>query len=231
MRLWTANLSRLLIPLLFVSQPLIPAIGLAEDRDAVQSGELIQEQDEKKAQTFPLTQEKTIEYFKVLQNSIEQSAAGAVPAASSGLDENSLIYLNSAYLYCTINSGTCPSLLDALLEVDLINSKLENQVKCPNLKAFWKLWLRNDMEARLRYSVKTGFLSDTENFKKTERPKYIRCEDTIQKAIEGSGDAAGYFKARYAGDSAPKKAAQRAVKILSEIKDRVPNVIVAVGAR
>lgn len=210
---------------------LIPTIVVAENRDAQQSGEIVLEQDETRVESFGLTQDKSIQFFKDLQQKVEQGAAGTVPSANPEIDENALIYLNAAYHYCTVNAGTCPSLLDALLEADVINSRLKKQAQCPTLKAFWKEWVKNDMEKRLQYSVKTGFLADTEAFKKNERPKYIKCEPTVQAAIDGAGTDAEFFKARYSGDSTPKKATQRTVSILNEIKKRVGNVITWVQSR
>lgn len=211
--------------LLGVSAP--PAISYAQPNNSLLSGEIMQDKEADRVDTNSEIQDKTIAYFQDLQRRISDAASGTPPQALSPLSENSLTYLNLAYLHCTINAGTCPAILDALLEVDVINSRLASKAACPNLKQFWKLWIKGQMEERQSFLVKTAFLATTENFKKTQRSQYIKCDATVAEKILGESSNTDFFKRRYAAEATERTSAETVVKILKEIKAEVPDIFSA----
>lgn len=208
------------------------AVGFADDGKNAQSGEVSFE-DTKNIDpraTYDTTQDQTIEYFKKAAASIPTLSQSPSPLAD--LSDNMINYLNGVYLYCTINSGTCAIPLQAILEVDIINSKIKGVSECPNMKRFWKLWLANDMESRQQYLVKTGFISATSDFSRNVRPSFVRCEATITSETTSQGSAADYFKGRYGpGQPSPQtESFSRLVSLLEAVKQKVPNVFIATGA-
>ena len=183
--------------------------------------------------TFGTLQDSTIEYFKHLNDAVRLAAKGTVPAPIPTPDVNHFTYLNAAYLYCSVQNGVCPTVLDALLEVDVINSRLAKQAQCPALSGFWTQWVKTDMEARSQYQVKTGFLAETQDFRQKDRPKYIKCQATVQTEmsdpIAASLSDSDYFTRRYSGDSQHTKSVATMVELLTELKAKVPNVIDEAG--
>lgn len=104
---------------------------------------------------------------------------------------NHINYLNSVYLYCTLNKGTCSLPLDALLEIDVARSQKGGKAECPTLTKFWTSWLKNGFEEKQSYNVKTAFLSVATQFSNSERPKYIQCLSTVTKILEAGSAPSG----------------------------------------
>lgn len=179
--------------------------------------------------TYAETQDSAIQYFKNLSEVIATLSQGAVGASVPAADDNMLTYLTAAYLYCAVNFGECPIILDAILESDVINSRVSKVAQCPNMTRFWKLWVKNDMEARHKYMVRTGHLKTTSDFNQNKRPSYIKCQQTVAKAIQSGKSDELYFKERYTPDSAHTLVAARAARLLEDLKVKVPNVFSAVG--
>jgi hypothetical protein len=193
-----------------------------------QSGEIFQEQDADQQDSYSATQDQVIEYFKGLRATMRSAANGASTAKLAPLSENALTYLNSAYLYCSVNNATCPEILDAILEIEVINGRLSSKAECPNLKQFWRLWIKNQMEERHNFAVKTAFLNPTNDFKRTRRPRYIKCDATVAAEFEDQGSATDYFKKRYISGSEQLLAVDRTVKMLEQIRAEVPDLFTAV---
>ena len=204
---------------------LLSNLCLAQSRspshENVQSGEITMEQDSKPADSYETQQEKAIGFIKKVQ-SIAIAGGGTIAAP----DESVLSYLNVAYLYCSITQGTCPQILDNVLEADVMNSKAAGSVSCPIMTNFWKLYIKSDMEQRHSHYVRTGYLSTTEDFKKRVRPAYIKCKETISQIL-----AAPDFSQRYKAGSQIQTSIQKSVRITEELKEKVPNLFTALGAR
>lgn len=191
-------------------------------------GEVTFEDSSPVRNTYAETQDSVIEHFKKLSEltpQLAQGATGEVPP----LSDNAIAYLNAVYLYCAVNYGECPLVLDAVLEGDIINSKISRQVQCPSMTRFWKSWVRTDMEARHKYMVKTAFLKQTSDFNQNKRVAYIKCQDTVSKQIAGNETDAAFFKERYRADSAHALTAAKMAKLLEDLKIKVPNIFGAVG--
>lgn len=202
----------------------------AQNRPNSQYGEIVLEKDKAKVDSYAIQQESSIALVKGLLQNTEALAAGS-GSQISPLSQQQIQYLAACYLYCTIQQGTCQEMLDAILEIDIINSRLSKTVQCPNMKAGWKEWIAGDMEKRQSYQVKTGFLNATEEFKRTVRPRYIKCEETVKAEIAPTVSDKEFFSARYSGENSKKKPIERTLKLLEEIKTKIPNIFSATGTR
>jgi len=204
------------------AQPSLPSVP-ANPRANVQSGEITMEQDHKITDSYESQQDKSIEFLKKIQSIAAAGGSGSVAMP----EESILSYLNVAYLYCSVTQGTCPQILDSVLEADVINARSKGAAAgCPIMTSFWKLYIRNDMEQRHNHFVKTGFLSLTDDFKRKERPTYIKCKDTITSILADPEKAT-----RYKNNSATVTSLHKAVRMAEELKVKVPNLFISLGAR
>ena len=170
-----------------------------------QSGSIQIETDTVNKDPFPILQDKIIDQLK--------------NGTLTSLSQSELVYLNAAYLYCTLNKGTCPEILDALLFADYSTSKSQNSATCPLLESFWKQWIENQFEQRQNYLGKIAFFSQTNEFNTKRRNGYIKCRQTIgQMLTQQTQPPTSDVNAK-------------AVAILEQIKKVVPNVIDNVGAQ
>ncbi len=207
----------ILLPLFLVSQ------ATAQSPSGVQGGEIVMEQDHKLSGTYEIQQNKGIEFLKAVQASASSGGSSAI----STPDDSILSYLNVVYLYCSITEGTCPAVIDAVLEADIINNRSAGAAAtCPITTSFWRLYIKSDMEQRHNHLVKTGFLGVTDDFKKKRRPAYIKCKDTVSQIVTGADRSE-----RYKADSQVLNSIHKAVRIAEELKAKVPNLFTALGAR
>ena len=201
-----------------------------DGRRNAQSGEIVLEKDSVKLYTQEDQQRDTVEFVRNLSTYLEALSTGG-SSQMTGLKKEQLEYLGALYLYCTINNGTCPEVLDTVLETDVINARLTKEIKCPNTKAFWKIWINSDMEKRQNYSMRTGFLNDAEEFKRSVRPKYIKCEDTIKSEVGATESDSAFFKSRYNGEKSKRQSIDKVLKQLEEIQAKKLNLFSSVGVR
>jgi|GEM_PF-1745101 len=194
-----------------------------------QFGEVAFEEEEKK-DSYKTAQDQAIALFQELDRKIKALRQGSTVSGITASDE-ALNYLTGAYLYCVMKKGVCPMVLEALFEIDLINSKLQNGAQCPVLKRFWSLWAKNAMEERAKYLIQTGMLEAVADFNANLRPKYIRCEATVKNEIESGVAGAAFFKERYREGARPVVATSKMVTFLTLLKEKIPNVFVATGAQ
>ena len=161
-------------------------------------------------------------------HSLAKGDAGVLPAVPS---DTTIRYLAASYLHCSVQRGTCPEILDAILEYDIIRSRIQKTASCPTMLRFWDYWIRDDLEKRHQYLTKTGFLSITTDFRKTIRPRYIKCGPTVAKELDGDQVQSVYFSRRYATSAAIVKSIDNAKVIMDGIREKVPNVFSAVGIK
>lgn len=209
----------------------MPLQAKAEAGQANLSGEISYEESKPVKSSYSDTQDEAISYFEQLQVHMDKLTSGQISGNVPDLNDSLLNYLTAVYLYCAVNFGECPMVLDALLEVDVINSRLSRQVQCPMMTKFWKFWVRNDMENRHKYMVKTGFLKVTSDFNQKKRAAYLKCADTVQSEISSNLSDAAFFAGRYHKDAAKNLVATKVTKLLKDVRQKVPNVFVAVGAQ
>ena len=181
-------------------------------------GEIEIEEEEKKVAPYGQAQKAAISYFEKFARSIK---AGS-PIQSPNLGKTEIQYLASSYLYCVLKRGSCPFLLDALFETELVNSSEAGKASCPIMLQFWKEWISADMERRVEHNLKVGYLSKFNEFKKYKRPKYIKCKKSIGEIIT-SGEV-DYSKRYAKGTGERKSVFETAVFLRKEIKEKVPNI-------
>jgi|GEM_PF-1715704 len=200
--------------------------AFAQDGRPVLSGELnFEDTTEKSADSYSNTQQLTIDFFKDFLTTL--TATGPV----AELSDSQLNYLNAVYLYCSINTGKCPFILDAILETDVKRSAMSGVASCPAMTKFWKQWVANDMENRHKYSVRTAFLSVTEEFRTKDRPKYLKCKDNVSSSIAGMTSPAALFSTRYAEGSEPRRAIERTIEYLKAVQASGQNIATSLGIK
>lgn len=203
---------------------------LSYGRMPSQSGEIKLETEGPKRDPYKEGQEAAIEFFRKFSGMVPSLAAGN--AASPGmLSDDSLNYLSGVYLYCAVNAGVCPLILDSILEVDVINSKISGSAACPNLKKLWGHWVKNGLEERHKFMVKTSFINEHSKFISQQRPRYLKCEETIKNLISTKEGTSSFFKDRYKPGSPHSKLAGSMLQLLEQVKAKIPNVFTLMGAR
>jgi hypothetical protein len=195
------------------------------------TGEISYEESKPVKNTYSSIQDATITYFEQFQAHITRLADGQSSGSIPELDEGMINYLTAVYLHCAVNFGECPMVLDAILEIDVVNSRQTREVRCPMMTKFWKYWVRNDMENRHKYMVKTGYLKVTSDFNQNKRTAYLKCQDTVQSEINSKEADSEFFKKRYHRDAPKNLVAIKLVTLLKDIRSKIPNIFVAVGAQ
>lgn len=219
---------------------IFPLLALAEDAalnnqqvpttgKRSQMGEInIVEQGPKK-DPYLVVQDAAIVFFAKLEQDIKSLRTGG--SASVGVVSDQILnFLTGVYLYCIVNSGSCPYILDAILETDIINARLGKNNACPNMMKFWTQWVRNNMDTRHKYLMKTAHFNVTNDFNKNQRPAFILCEDTVKKAISDSAPNTDYFKRRYTDGSEPERAPTKLRLLLEKLKEEGIDVFKKTGA-
>lgn len=196
----------------------------------VQSGEFVLETTEKKVDPYENNQKEVVKYLNNLKSTVSLLSQGK-PASIAKPAGHFYKYMNAIYLDCAKKRGICPIFLDSILEIDVINSKKEGKVTCGVSKRYWKSWIANDIEKRIGHNVKTALVNKTKNFNKQERPKYIKCKDTIQKILDESKDipTKDFFIKRYKDNKDIVKAIAISSKYVETTVKKVPNIYFKVG--
>lgn len=198
-------------------------------REKVQSGSLELELDQAVKDPYSETETASLVYFKFLQTKIAALPGSAQTVEPPG--DAIIQYLNGLYLLCSMKRGTCPTILDALLEVDLINSKINKQTACPTMKRFWKQYIDGDLEKRHRYQTQTGHITAVTDFNQKIRPRYIKCAETITQLLEGSASDTAFFQKRYAGDPPPVLAVRSVIDMINQVQSKNLNVFAVTGMK
>jgi hypothetical protein len=193
------------------------------------SGDIDVELQVEKKDPYAATQELTLTYLKNLKLQLQ-----SVSTTNKKIilpDSESINYLNGLYLFCTIKKGTCPAVLDTLFEIDLVNSRLNNTALCPLMKSFWKRYIENDFEGRLKYNTSTGFITKVNEFNAKERPRYLRCEDTLKDIFKEGLSPSALFSSRYGATWKSIKAVDEVIALITAVQEKHINVFVATGAQ
>ena len=193
------------------------------------SGDIEVELQAEKKDPYAGTQELTLTYLKNLKVHLL-----SVSTTSNKIllpDSESISYLNGLYLFCTIKKGTCPAVLETVLEIDLVNSRLNNTAVCPVMKSFWKKYIENDFEGRLKYNTSTGFITKINEFNSKDRPRYLRCDDTLKEIFKEGLSPAALFSSRYGATGKSIKAIDEVIALISAVQEKQINVFVATGAQ
>lgn len=215
------------VAIIFTSNFFLSQNLFAEPHDTMGVIEL--EEDRPDKDPFKVNQENSVSYFEKLVERTSELAEGKISETPAPADEI-LNHLTAVYLYCVKKQGICPSILDAVLEIDIINSKIANKASCPTMLRFWKKWMANDMEKRQKYMIQTSFLKKAGDFNTNTRPKYIQCTETVKKEIKRSIDPKVFFDTRYQSNSPIQNTIKKTHAMLKEIQQNIPNVFVEIGA-
>lgn len=180
-------------------------------------------QEGAKAKDRTLTSiDESITFLESLSSKITSLAGGNISTAESATPD-ALNYMSVAYLLCSVDNGVCPMYLDSLLEADVINGRINKSDECPNLKGFWAKYIANDLENRFRFMSKLGNVSKTTSFNENQRPKYIRCKDTVKVETTGTMSDNDFFRIRYK-DSTKLDAIKKSLEAVRNYKEKKINV-------
>jgi len=225
----------LLLPLLAASS----AFGMPLQKQKLYAqnaltGEIKIESEKKKESPYRRSVNETMNYLQEIQNIIRENTEGANRVEIRPLKKfysSTFDYLNALYFYCILRSGTCSFILDALLEGDVINAKLQGKAFCPVMTSFWKRWLGNQMERRVGYRLKVGLFQKAERFKKEKRPRYIRCKDTVAEKIVSPAEGKNFFTERYTKEPDILKSVDKLSKFVTLLKKKEINVYHTAGLK
>lgn len=169
-----------------------------------------------------------LKYFEDLGQSLPSRASGNLNPLEN-LSPKVLEYLTASYLYCSIESGTCQVLLDSILEIDIINSLISSKPDCPNMVAFWKLWIADQMEQRHQYNTKVAYVLASDKFNREIRPRYIRCQGTVKEILESASNKAVFLRKRYSSDGEVAENLKKTNALFKKIHEEIPNIFQKVG--
>ncbi|MCB0332691.1 MAG: hypothetical protein KDD55_04280 [Bdellovibrionales bacterium] len=205
--------------------------SFAEAPEGVQSGEIeLELGEEKSINSYHAVQNRTITKISNLEKSMLNLATGSKNKIDP-FDDWELNYLATVYLYCTMQTGVCPRILQTIFEIDFINSVIDQKSSCPNLTRFWKKWIEGDMERRLEYKIEVGQFAKRQAFNKNARPKFVKCRNTIDLVRKKYPEGASPFKARYEEGSSQIRAVQKTLAMLEVVRKKIPNIFYKTGVK
>lgn len=223
----------LIIALSLIIAPITvtPFTVSAQDARSKQSGLIDLKVDSTEKNPYKDAESQAIAHMKALEAKINDLENGNVSPITRPSDA-AVHHLTGIYLFCTLRKGTCPAPLDALLETDLIDSRIAKKAECPTLLTFWRDWQSNDMEQRQKFLTRIGNFSATSEFSRRERPRYIKCQETIAGLTNAPGADADFFKSRYNSAPGQLSASEAAVKatldLLEEARTSIPDIFTAI---
>lgn len=139
----------------------------------------LEEMEEKTKSAYQIAEADALTWLDKLKASIAQGGTGTLEAPTDA----ALTYLGALYIFCVGKKGICPSILDAVLESDVIGDKT-SAAECPNMTRFWKIWVKNDFEKRAGFLTPIGNVGAMTAFNRRDRPKYIKCGETVKAVRE-----------------------------------------------
>lgn len=197
--------------------------GGGEIGDSDLSAEIEMEQEKKLANPVVVNQAGAIQQLKDLEAQMRRLAQGEA-AKVRDYKDGELLHLGGAYLYCSILKGACPTVLDSILEVDIINSKIDNKAGCSNMERFWKIWKENKFQGKQDFHVRIAQVQKIRTFRQTVLPRYVGCQKTVAAEIADptpGGTSAAFFAKRYAAGSLPRDSVLQTINLLTALKDKV----------
>lgn len=147
--------------------------------------------------------------------------------APSALEGVGVTYLSVLYLHCATQKGSCPFILDAILEADVIASRDGEAARCTTMKSFWKSWLGMQLEDRAKFLVSVAAGLEMATFNSNERPRYVDCKPTVAAILE---DHEALAK-RYGAGTPASAAVDKLVALLTEVKTERIDVFGATGVK
>lgn len=160
-------------------------------------------------------QEASISLFQSL---LTETVSGS--AAAHKVTSEAMRHLAGAYLYCASKQGSCPVILDGLLEVDIANARVAGEASCPVLEQFWRSYTAWDFSKRESYLRGVGQTEIATTFAKEKLPRYQMCKQAVAEALKQD---------KAARTAAAKKNLANAAFLLKQFKQKVPNIFAALG--
>lgn len=200
--------------------------AVAQPHRPAQAGEIELQAVEKRLSP----QDAAIQYFKRFAEDLDKASAGTA-LKPPPIGANEMLYLDALYLFCTVRKGTCPAILDAILETDIASSFADNTPACPNMKLFWRLWIDNNFQRQQDYQVPTGFIREAMAFKQKELPRYLSCAETVSTELQSAAGKplSQVLKQRYAADAPARQAVKETLGILQAVKQKNIDVFASSG--
>lgn len=198
----------------------------------------LEEDSSPKVNIYDLTQESAMYVFSELAKLQESLKSGKIEKlktskedkkATGKISSDLFTFINSVYLHCAIKKATCKEVLESILEIDIINSKINNKITCSNINRFWKSWIENDMEKRHSHQTKIAYISKTNEFNRVIRPRYTKCKTTISSILKNNKEktSSEFFTERYS--SLENSDVNKTIKLLEDIKENIPDIYDQVG--
>ena len=180
----------------------------------------------KRKDPYAVGQDAAISFYAAFAQTIESLKTTGIGTLEP-LSDGAINHLIGVYLYCTVRSGACPLVLDGILEIDVVNAKNGTADLCPTMERFWKAWVKSDMEKRQNFLVRTAHMNTTSDFTRNQRPRYLKCRETVQLEIGKGGPAKEFFQSRYASPNGPDEQVLKLAHLLTELKVKIPNTVEA----
>lgn len=187
----------------------------------------------KKQLAYQVYQDKAI---SLLEDAIKVSSQVETNSKSHTIAEfrfpdGSLNYLSAVLYFCTVRKGRCNVVLDGMLSLDIYNSYILGKASCPNLLGLWKNWITNEFEKRIGYDLTIATAATYNNFKKTERVRYIKCSKTIQSVMKKEGEKFDeWVREAYSTKGEMHKKLKLFRDYLVAIREKIPNIFIHIGA-
>lgn len=196
-----------------------------------QIGEIsMQFEDDKTERSYKEMTADVIEKLKTFHSRI--SSSESLKTADSPLfDDEELYYLAAAHLDCSIRSGVCTLIPQALFEIDLVRNAITPKSGCKTLTPFWKHWVDADMERRVDLNIKVADLEKRAEFKRTQRPKYLKCMNTIETMLSEITDNQKYLRDRYSANNGKKDVPLKLAIYLETLNQKIPNIFISTKTR
>jgi len=164
-----------------------------------------------------VAQDQASEFLKSMESFAKGGGTGSVPTLTDGAAQ----HLSVMYLFCLKKLGPCPFILDSVLEADVAAARVSGAAECPSMSRFWRKWLDNELEQRVKFLLSVSNMSALASFNTIERPKYVRCKETVAELKGTTG--------RY-GEGGPSTVAiVKTAKLLADISSRSIDIYGAVG--
>lgn len=103
-------------------------------------------------------------------------------------NDSSINHLSRSFNICNEKHGICQFILDAMLFIDINNSKIEKKVDCSNTLGYLKNWLKNGYSKEFESKIKPGQLNEYKEFKSKELRKYAGCSEAVDKILNKNGE-------------------------------------------
>lgn len=139
---------------------------------------------------------------------------------SHKIPSEAMKHLAGAYLYCASKQGSCPVILEGLLEVDVANARIAGEASCPVLEQFWRSYAAWDFNKRESYLRGVGQTEVAATFAKEKLPRYQMCKQSVAEALKQN---------KSEREAAAKKNLANAAFLLKQFKQKVPNIFAALG--